>query len=50
MRLQDQYRGYLPEDLVLAARREEIIGYLLKVSTRLFQCKSAEMQAWNRWT
>ena len=26
--------GYLPEDLVLAARREELIGYTLKVSTR----------------
>ena len=38
--------GYLPEDLVLAARREQIlIGYILKVSTRLFQCKSAEMRA-----
>ena len=36
--------GYLPEDLVLAARREEI-DWVLKVSARLFQCKSAEMRA-----
>ena len=32
--------GYSPEDLVLAARREEN-----DVSTRLFQCKSANMRA-----
>ena len=36
---------YVPEDLVLGARREKLIGYILKVSTRLFQCKSAEMRA-----
>ena len=32
--------GYLPEDLV-----KTLTGYILKVSTRLFQCKSAEMRA-----
>ena len=37
--------GYLFEDLVLGARREEIDWvHILKVSTRLFQCKSAETQ------
>ena len=37
--------GYLPEDLVLFARRERLSGYILKMSTKLFQCKSARMQA-----
>ena len=37
--------GYLPEDLVVAARREEIDWYILKVSMRLFQCKIAKMRA-----
>ena len=37
--------GYLPEDLVLVARREGIdLGYILKVFTRLFQCKDAGMK------
>ena len=35
--------GYLPEDFVLAARREEI-GSIPKVSTRLFQRKSASVR------
>ena len=44
-RFWDDVNGrYLPEDLVLAARREKLTGYILKVSTRLFQCKSAEMR------
>ena len=34
---------YLLEDLVLAARREEI-GYILMLYTRLVQCESAEMR------
>ena len=37
--------GYLPEDLVLAANVKRLIGYILKVFMRLFQCESAEMRA-----
>ena len=37
--------GHLPEDLVLAADVKRLIGYILKVFTRLFLCKSAEMRA-----
>ena len=43
--------GYLPEDLVVGLRDvKKLIGYILKVSSRLCRCKSAEMQVWNRWT
>ena len=37
--------GYLPQDLVLAARREEIDWVVQKVHTKFFRCKSARMQA-----
>ena len=33
--------GYLPEDLVLVARREEIAWVLLEVSAKLPRCKHA---------
>ena len=35
--------GYLPEDGLRNVKK--LIGYFLKVPTRLFQCKSAEMRA-----
>ena len=41
----DVTRGYLPEDLVLTARREEMEW--VKVSTKLSRCKIVKMQARN---
>ena len=41
----DTNGGYLPQDLVLVTRRGEgLIGYIRKMSSRLFQCKTAEMR------
>ena len=37
--------GYLPEDLVLTVRREEMIFYILMVYTKLSRCKGVRMQA-----
>ena len=41
--------GYLPDDLVLLARREKVAWYILKVSEKSFQCKSVKMQARSCW-
>ena len=42
--------GICPKILCWLRDVQRLTGYILKVSTRLFQCKSAEMRAWNRRT
>ena len=37
--------GYLPEDLAWPRDVKKLIGCILKVFTRLFQCKSSKMRA-----
>ena len=39
-----------PKILCWLRNVKKLIGCILKVSTRLFQCKNAEMRASNRWT
>ena len=42
--------GMCPKILCWVRDAKKLIGYILKVSTRLSQCKSAEMWTSNRWT